>query len=195
MTAGSLTTLSAIEDVVNTYAERFAKRYDIPKEKYRVNLTLDLNGIMGLKRGPVVQIFLLWPDAQAEMNSLLDHAFTLVSKKGLIDPVAIEPIIHIRQRREDQKKWIREKIGTEAEIISDLIPRSRLRVSRTTTVTVRDSITGASYSYTEKEPDENYHRNMSLEPWFKISRMVRDKEARDAAEIVVEHPTPAEKEA
>src|SRR4051812_47117822 len=68
--------LSAVEKVVNEYAKKFAKRYRVNENEYVVSLAIGFTaGIMGIRRGPVAQIILRWPDAQPNINTLLDSAF------------------------------------------------------------------------------------------------------------------------
>jgi hypothetical protein len=185
---GKLNTLSAVEDVVNQYAEKIASRYQIPKEKFRINLVTSCKGVMQFRRGPIAQIDLLWPAAQPDLNTLLNDVFKTISRKRLLECVAVERVSHIRSRNLENKKWTRELFGDEADLITDLIPRNRLEVSTVTTITVRDRVTGISYEITESTKNQPYYLK-SVEPWLKISRMVHDaEEVVEVVEAVTDTP-------
>lgn len=185
--ADKLNTLSAVEDVVNLYAEKIAARYGVARDKYRINLVTNCKGVMMFRRGPIAQIDLLWPAAQPDLNTLLNDVFKTISRKRLLECVAVERVSHIRSRNLENKKWMREMFNDEADLITDLIPRSRLEVSSVTTITVRDRVTGISYEITETTKNQPYYLK-SVEPWLKISRMVHD--AEELAEEVVVTETP-----
>jgi hypothetical protein len=174
-----LGSLTAVEQVVNQYAMKFANRYRIGEEKFTINLVTQFKGVMGLKRGPVVQIILLWPDAQPNINTLLESAFKTISRNRLIDGMQIEPIMHIKRRAEERRKWLREKIGDEADIILDLIPKHRIVTAVTTTVEYRDVVTGESLTVTHKAKPEQY-RGTDIGSWLRLSRMVRDNHPAEA---------------
>ena len=173
--------LSAVEKVVNEYAKKFAKRYRVSEDEYAIVLATGFTrGIMGIRRGPVAQIVLQWPEAQPSINTLLDGAFKLISKKHLVDSMAVEPVFLIRRRAEERRKLIRAKIGNdEADIILDLIPKHRIRTTVTVTVKYEDVVTGESYSVTHNEKPEQY-RGQDVTSWLKLSRIVRDRHPEEA---------------
>lgn len=179
--APKLGNLSAVERVVNEYAKKFAKRYRVGENDYAIVLATGFTrGIMGIRRGPVTQIVLQWPDAQPSMNTLLDSAFKLIAKRHLVDTMAVEPVFLIRRRAEERRKLIREKIGSdESDIILDLIPKHRIRTSVSVTVKYEDVITGESYSVTHNEKPEQY-RGQDVTSWLKLSRIVRDNHPEEA---------------
>ena len=112
-----LGSLSAVEAVVNTYAMKFAKKYRVSEDTFSVCLVTQFKGVMGLKRGPVVQIILLWPDAQPNINTLLESAFKTISRNKLVDGMMVEPVMHIRKRAEERRKWLREKLGDRKSVV------------------------------------------------------------------------------
>lgn len=172
-TEKKLGSLSAVEAVVNQYALKFAKKHRVNENAFTICLVTQFKGVMGLKRGPVVQIILLWPDAQANINTLLEGAFRTIARNRLVDGMAIEPVMHIRKRAEDRRKWLREKLGKdEADIILDLIPKHRIQVQVTTTVEYKDVVTGESLSITHTAKPEQY-AGSDVSSWLKLSRQVR----------------------
>jgi hypothetical protein len=181
--SSKLGTLTAVEQVVNEYAKKFARRYRVSDDDYNVLLVSQFRGIMGLKRGPVVQIVLLWPDAQPSINTLLDSAFRTISRNRLIDTMSIEPVMHIKKRAEERRKWVREKIGDEADIILDLLPKHRIMVEMETKVTYTDVITGEEYSVIHR-PQKEYYRGQDVSAWLHLSRIVRDKHPEEAERYV-----------
>lgn len=175
-----LGTLTAVEGIVNEYAKKFAIKHRVRENDFTIVLTTKFKGIMGLKRGPVVQIILLWPDAQPNINTLLDSAFKTISRNKLVDGFAVESVLHIRRRAEERKKWLREKIGAdEADIILDLIPKHRIRTTVTTTVKYEDVVTGEAISVTHEAKPEQY-RGTDVASWLKLSRIVRDNHPEEA---------------
>jgi hypothetical protein len=182
--------LSAVEAVVNEYAKKFAKRYRVDEDDYTVILVTQFKGIMGLKRGAVVQIILLWPDAQPNINTLLDSAFKTISRNRLVDSMSIEPVIHIKRRAEERRKWVRQQLGNdEADIILDLIPKHRIRTTVTTTVKYEDVVTGETLSVTHQEKPEQY-RGQDVSSWLKLSRIVRDAHPEEATRYDADVETP-----
>lgn len=179
--APKLGNLSAVERVVNEYAKKFAKRYRVGEHEWVIVLATGFTrGIMGIRRGPVAQIVLQWPEAQPSMNTLLDGAFKLISKRHLVDTMAVEPVFLIKRRAEERRKLIREKVGSdEADIILDLIPKHRIRTTVSTTVRYEDVITGESYTVTHTEKPEQY-RGRDVTSWLKLSRIVRDNHPEEA---------------
>lgn len=185
-----LGSLSAVEAVVNEYAKKFAKKHRVREDDYSVSLVTQFKGIMGLKRGPVVQIILLWPDAQPNMNTLLDSAFKTISRNRLVDGLAVEPVLHIRKRVEERRRWLREKIGTdEADIILDLIPKHRILTTVTTSVEYKDVVTGEKITITHQAKPEHY-RGTDVASWLKLSRIVRDNHPEEAMRYVSAGNTP-----
>lgn len=175
-----LATLTGVEAVVNEYAKKFARKHRVGEDNFTIVLTTKFKGIMGLKRGPVVQIILLWPDAQPNINTLLESAFKTISRNKLVDGLAMESVLHIKKRAEERKRWLREKIGSdEADIILDLIPKHRIRTTVTTTVKYEDVVTGESLSITHEAKPEQY-RGTDIASWLKLSRIVRDNHAEEA---------------
>lgn len=168
-----LGTLGKVEEIVNQYAKTIASKEGIGEDKFKVHLLTKMNGIVGLKRGPVVQIFLLWPDAQPNINTLLRDSFRAIKKNGLIDGLNIELAAHIRSRNIQNRKWLKEKFGEEADLFMDLIPKERLVVSRTETITVMDNVTKEKITITQEHPPEHYRRP-NIDLWLQLSRIVRD---------------------
>lgn len=175
-----LGTLSAVEKVVNEYARKFAKRNRVGEDEFTVILASGFTrGIMGIKRGPVAQIILQWPEAQPSINTLLESAFKLIAKRHMVDTMAVESTLVIRKRVEERRRWVREKLGDEADIILDLIPRHRIRTTVTTSVKYEDVVTGESYTVTHQSKPEQY-RGQDVSSWLKLSRIVRDNHPEEA---------------
>jgi hypothetical protein len=173
--------LSAVEQVVNEYSKKFAKRYRVDEDSYTIILSTEFaKGIMGIRRGPVAQIVLAWPDAQPSINTLLDSAFKTISRNKLVDSMSIEPVLHIKRRAEERRKWVRTKLGNdEADIILDLVPKHRIRTTVITSVKYEDVITGESITVTHQEKPEQY-RGQDVSTWMRLSRIVRDNHPEEA---------------
>ena len=181
-----LGSLTAVESVLNDYAKKFAKRHRVPEDGYTIILSTDFSrGIMGIVRGPVAQIVLLWPHAQPNINTLLDDAFRMISRNHLVDSFAVESSIVIKRRAEERRRWVREKIGDQADIILDLIPKHRIRTRVITTVEYEDVITKEKISITHSQRPEQY-RGQDISNWLKLSRLVRDNHPEEATRYVDE---------
>lgn len=179
-----LGTLTAVEEVLNEYAKKFAKKHRVGENNFTIVLVTKFKGVMGLKRGPVVQIILLWPDAQPNVNTLLDSAFRTISRNKLVDGLALEPVFHIKRRAEDRRRLLREKIGKdEADIILDLIPKHRIKCTVTTTVEYEDVVTGEKLSVTHTDKPEQF-RGQDVSNWLRLSRIVRDNHPDEATRYV-----------
>jgi hypothetical protein len=173
--------LSAVEQVVNEYSRKFAKRYRVDEDSYTIILSTEFaKGIMGIRRGPVAQIILAWPDAQPSINTLLDSAFKTISRSKLVDSMAVEPVLHIKRRAEERRRWVRTRLGSdEADIILDLVPKHRIRTTVITSVKYEDVITGESITVTHHEKPEQY-RGQDVSTWMRLSRIVRDNHPEEA---------------
>jgi len=182
-----LKTLTNIENVVNEYARKVAKqlRTGLKDDEFVILLSRRFKGIMGTQRGHPVKITLSWPDAQANLNTLLADAFQLIREKKMVDVWAIEGVAHIRSRNLEQKKWRREKFGDLGEIIGELIPRKNISVETTTisqiTTTIRDLGTGVEITRTHatSTTQKGDGRDLDTKTWLELSRMARDEEDSD----------------
>lgn len=179
-----LKTLSSVEQVVNDYAMKRAREWKtgLKEGDFVVLLARKFGGIMGLKRGRPVQIILLWPDAQTEINRLLKDAFRTINKHRMVDCWAVESSVAIRSRKLESKKWRREKFGDEAEIIGELIPRRDIIVDTSIETrvcrTIRDQHTGVTIEKMEssKVTKHTDGRDIDVSTWLELSRMARDVE-------------------
>jgi DNA-directed RNA polymerase subunit F len=178
-----LGTLKAVEQVVNEYAKKYARRFRVADDEYKVLLVTEFKGIMGLRRGPVVQIILLWPDAQPNINTLLESAFRTISRNRLVDTLAVESVMHIRRRADERRKWVREQIHDEADIILDLIPKHRVKVTQKMVTEYEDVVTGEKITITH-QPASEYFRGQDVSAWLQLSRIVRDKHPEEATRYV-----------
>lgn len=177
--------LADIESVINEYArKKVAARFKVPENKFRITLTRDTQkGSMLLSRGPIVNIYLLWPEAQTQLKPLIESAFRQIRDFKLVDSLAIEPVAYIRSRNFDKKKWFRSHENDPSNIVFDLIPKERMRVTRSTTIIVEDSVTGLKVTKSIEEKNLRY-QDHSTELWMNLSRMVREttEEIEDGTE-------------
>lgn len=197
-----LRTITNIENVVNEYARKKAKEWKtgLKDDEFVILLSGRFKGIMGMQRGHPVKITLAWPDAQANLNTLLSDAFRLIREKKMVDVWALERVVHIRSRNVESRKWRREKFGELGEIIGELIPRKNISVETTTisqiTTVIRDLGTGVEITKTEAvtTTKKSDGRDISVKTWLELSRMARDEEDSDddngGEGIVVESPQP-----
>lgn len=174
--AKALGSLEAVEKVVNEYAFTFAKEYRIKRHQYHIHLVKNMmhGGVLGITRGPVAQIYVLWPEMQPHMKSLLRNAFKQIRERELVDCVSIEPYMHIRKRDAEYRRFIKEKIGDEAEILPDLLPKRRLRykIRRILEIEITDKETGITETIrTHDESRDTWSVKHELR--HRVSRIVR----------------------
>lgn len=170
-----LVSLSNVEKVVNEYARVLAVKARINPDHVEVFLSRNLGAIMKVNGGSVVRVFLQWPEAQPNINTLLGDAFSLMKRYPVRRTMEIVPVSYIRtQRDEIKKKWRKEKFTDESEIILDLVPRHRLRVVESHTTTLTDVVSGESITVTRTGPTDRFDGD-AISLWFDLSRVVRDK--------------------
>jgi hypothetical protein len=173
--------LSAVEKVVNFWAKPIAQKHRVNEDQYTIVLSSNLAGaIWGIRRGPVAQIVIQWPEALPNINTILGDAFKVIARHKMVDAMSVESVFLIRKRADDRRKLIRKQIGNdESDIILDLVPKHRIVTTVTTSVEYKDVITGETYTVTHKEKPEHY-RGQDVSSWLKLSRIVRDNHPEEA---------------
>lgn len=183
--AAKLATLSNVEKVVNIYAKSYCKKFSINPDHFSVFLCSELGGIMKVRGGHVVEIYLQWPQAQPSINTLLGDAFRLIKKYNVRRALEIVPVAYVRtQRNEIKKRWRKEQFTDESEIVLDLIPKHRLRVHKTETTIIEDVVTGEKLTYIHEYPTDRFDA-WTTGLWFDLSRIVRARHP-EVEEVEVE---------
>lgn len=173
--APKLISLSNVEKVVNEYAKVLAGKQNVRPEHIEVILSRDLGAIMKLQAGSPVRIYLQWPEAQPNINTLLLDAFSLIRRYPIRRSFELVPVAYVRtERNEIRKAWRKEKFTDESEIVLDLIPRQRLRVRETVTTEIIDTVTGETVSTTRSGKTDRFEGD-AIGLWMQLSRQVRDK--------------------
>jgi hypothetical protein len=177
--------LTDIEGVIREHAKPIAASYQVKTRNYRIHLVTKSRGIMVMKRGPVVQIYLLWPDAGPQINTLLKEAFRIIKTRPMIDSWAVEPMAMVLKRKEERREWFRETFGDENEILADLLPRIRTRARTETryTYSLTDRDTGISVSIEYTGERDSW--DVEQEARIKLSRIVR---AFEVSQLEKEEP-------
>ena len=175
--------LATIEEIINAHAAKIAARYGIRPDQFRINLHTSMRGLLAFRRGPVVQIDMLWPDVKSEINTIFKTTFKAISEKKLIDPLGIELASHIRDQRAQNRKWHREVFGDEGEILPDLLPKYRLRSTVKYEYTLEDQVSGLSVTIKYDDSHLRTGWDLQQEARHKLSRLVRDLEATVATAI------------
>lgn len=169
-----LGTIAAVEAVINEWTRGQARKMGIRETCFRVHLVEDLSrGDLMILGGPTVQIQLKWPMQLGLAKSKLTDALSLIRKRGLYTPLEIATKAYFQSEGAAARKWTDkslEKIGVH-ELVKELIPMQRVRVTRSVTVTYTDTLTGAAISYTESAPPTTY-QNESINEWLNLSRVV-----------------------
>jgi hypothetical protein len=183
-----LETLANVERVVNEYAKIVAAKHGVNKDHFQVHLTRQLGGVLKLVGGPTVDIFLLWPDAQPNINTLLNDAFRLMRKYPVRRTMEIVPIAYARTMSKKIKNmWKKEKFTDESEIVLDLIPRHRLRVKKIETTILEDVVSGEKLTIVHEYPTDRFDW-FATGLWLQLSRIVRDRHPEP--ELPDDEPSP-----
>lgn len=181
--------LVAMEKLVNDYARIACVRHHINPEHFEVHLATELSGVMVLRPGAKVQIFLLWPHAQSHLNTHLRSAFSAMLKYNMRRTLEIVPIALVKQQQDEFKKFAKERFGEIGEILTELIPRQRLRVQHITTTILTDAQTGEQVVVSSRDKETRFDGD-DVGTWLHLSRIVREKHpaASDVDENVSETP-------
>lgn len=163
-----LTNLRNVENIVRLYAETIFKRHHINPEHVDLHLSTEMNAIMNVFGGHKVHLWLKWPHAHLEINQLLKDFCKLFPK--IHRTMEVVPFALAFQ----EKKWLREKFSTEEQIIFDLLPKHRLKISRKEIVTVEDTVTGESISIEHKGSSDRFEGE-EVGMWIDLSRIINKK--------------------
>lgn len=183
--------LQAVESVVNEYARTVAARYGIPGSFFTVHLVFRSRGVMTLQAGPVVHIYLLWPDAQHNINTLLRHAFDTIKKHNMRRSCEIVPAALIRQHKMEHKKLIKQAFGNDiGNIIPEMLAKTRVRMEIDYTYTMRDVKTGLTVSRKSSELGYISHHDAEITLRLELSRKVAAQfpQVQEVEEVTSETP-------
>lgn len=168
-----LGTIANVEAVINEWTRGQARKKGVRETCFRVNLVENLSrGDMLVLGGPLVQIQLKWPMDLSLAKAKLNSALALIQRRGLYTPLAVATHAYFQKEGVVAKKWIQkqlEKVNVE-EVVEELIPIHRVRVTRSVVVTYTDTLTGAEISVTEKQAPEPY-RSQYINEWLTLSRL------------------------
>lgn len=183
-----LADLSGLENVVKEYAKVVAARHGIRHDHFELHLTSKMGGVMKVTGGHTVKIFLLWPDAQPQINTLLNDAFTLMKKYPVRRTMEIVPVAYVRtMSQEIKKKWKKEKFVDDSDIVLDLIPRHRIRIKQTVTTEVSDVVTGEKLTLVHEYPTTRFDTD-ATGLWLELSRRVRDHHPEENEDLPDDEP-------
>jgi hypothetical protein len=138
MSKEKLKTDDNIQEVVNSYAETVAKDYNIKPHQFRIILDRHAKHPMHCNGGPTVQIYLAWPYCMHKMNSYLRSAFNLMRNNKLLHPVALVSHTFHAEQRAGYVSWMRQKIGPDADVLMNLVPKGSYIVQREQVVRIQD---------------------------------------------------------
>lgn len=166
--------ISKIEHMINEVAKRDAalKRFGLNPDHYRIRLVWEMDSIMKISAGHVVQIWLKWPESYGadgtDIPMHIHNAFRMINRHRLHRTMEVVPWMATRL---NNQKWVKEHFKDESEIIFDLIPKNRLKVERKLVTTMTDLATGEVVK-TETENDKYADE---VEMRIILSRIVRTK--------------------
>jgi hypothetical protein len=165
-------TLERQQEVVRLYAYPKMKKWRIDPARVEIFLSNHLNSSFAMVPGHTVKLTFKTPEVFDFMNSWLDDALRLIQRLHAIRSMDLVPYNY---HRDIKGKLAREAFGDMAEVILDLIPKTRLKVTKTEIITLEDTKTGEKVSMSKESVDKMTNDNVSL--WLDLSRRVRDKDA------------------
>lgn len=171
-----ITNLAQVEALVNEHARTIAHKHGVREDIWHVSLVRKMSrGDMTIVPGTKVIIQLLWPQVQPIVNSKLDSAFRLMTKRNDIwTPLAIATHAFFAKEGREGKRWVRQKLGKDmADSLGSLIPKYRLEVITTKVIEVKDRVTGASVMMSTQKVGD--HRFAPSVMWSQLSQIVFEK--------------------
>lgn len=185
--------ITQVEQVVNQYARNLcAKEFNLPVWKWYVHLQTTITSPQGVETdgelavfgGPVASINIKYPEGLDNINTLLRRAFNLIHNRNIVRSTEVVPFVFIQEFGATYRKFVRKEFGDESEILPDLLPRRRLKVTRKhyIEVTVTDKVTGITS--TLRAPEEK-RQTWSLEhdARTQVSRAVKQLEDSQVTEL------------
>lgn len=133
-------------EVISEFAATVASDYNIKPHQFRIILDRDARAAMHVKGGPVIQIALSWPFTMKKINIYLRSAFNLAINQKLLHPVALTKYMYEGQPRAGYVNLLRKKLGPDADIIFNMVPKCDYRVTKETIVTLTHKETGEKVS-------------------------------------------------
>jgi hypothetical protein len=180
--------LSVIEGILNESAQKLARLHDIRPHQFRLNLVTEMAKGRDLRvvPGPVVQIYVLWPNLAQVLRPRLMSAFALINTRKLIMPVEIVSYAYALEQKGAHKAWLREKFGDEAELLTNLVRKDsyRVAVKRVTSVTLTHKETGVSITLTDDQSAHVLEQQARVELSRQVRRLEDEQEARRVAERI-----------
>jgi len=155
-----------------------ARRLNINPEHFQFYLSRNMGGsIRNIIPGPVVKIYLAWPECYEELNTIIESTLITIRDKKLRRPLELISLAIVHSAQDDMRRLLsknRKHFNDESEIMMDLLPRTRLQIEESTTITLTDVKSGESISIVKKSRKTRFDgEDTSL--WIQLSRIVRDK--------------------
>lgn len=175
------TELPKIEEIINEGARAIARQHRVNPAQFKIVLSLSLDGILKITAGNPVLITLRWPIAdKTTLHMNLRSAINQVNK--MFRTMEVVHVSLTLQTKENFRKYVKERYGDISEVIPDLIPRSRLRISEETITTLEDAQTGEKIEVRHKGKTTRFDGD-DIGMWIKLSRIVREKETVNVLEV------------
>ena len=175
-----LGSIANVEEVINEFARGLARKKGVRESCFRVHLVESIKGRgdMMVLPGSLVQIQLQWPMPFALAKGKLASALNLIKSRSLHTPLAVATHAYFQREGVATRKWAQknlEKVNV-ADVVEELIPLHRVRVTRSVVVTYTDTLTGATVSVTETQAPEPY-RSQYINEWLTLSRLANSSVA------------------
>lgn len=169
--------IKIIEDIINKEACKIARVFNIPEDWFHIFLVRHLaNGnIREMKPGHPVEIYFKWPEALTDIGYLTRDAMNTINRLKVHRTLEVIPfMLGKRWVRDIREKWQREYFTDESEIILDLLPKGRLQIKESTSVTLEDIVTGEKCTIIREGKSTKFDGD-DKNLWIQLSRQVRSK--------------------
>lgn len=164
----------AMEMIANKHAkDNLCRKHGVSPDHFSIHLVdeIENNGMCATFPGHVVQIHLKWPEILPTMNSAIHDCLSMIVRYKMRRSLEIVLYAYLKDWN---NKWKREMFQDESDIVMDMLPKHRLKISESTTITLEDSVTGETISVTKSGKKERFEgEDVTL--WIQLSRIVRDK--------------------
>jgi hypothetical protein len=159
--------LDQVEPIFKEWAAGVVRRHGINSDHVEFHLTMDAAHIMTIIPGHVVKCIFMWPHCKLNLNQLMKDFCRAFHKHKLRRTMEVVPFAIIQANN----KWMKSQFSDEAQIIFDLIPKQRIKVSKSETITLTDAQTGETISVTSSGKASRFDGS-EFEMWVKLSRQV-----------------------
>lgn len=174
--------VEGVEKIVNQYVrDKLLPGTGLKPYHVYIHLVIDKidkRGIAWVHGGQQAQIYLAWPDAFEEFNTIVGRNLAYIVARKLVTPTEVQTVAYMQQNKKNMREFLRKEFGDLSEIVADIIPLSRIRIKRhvVRSITMVDTLTGISATVESSDPTETEYA-LEQKARVALSRKVKDNES------------------